>query len=1140
MRLITKPPARGAIVRVRFRQYLVEDVVLPPAPGDATLVRMACLDDDAQGEPLEVLWEKEVDPEILDGESWQDLATKGFDPPKLFSAYLHTLRWNCVTATDPDLFQSPLRAGIKLWTYQLEPLRKALQLPRVNLFIADDVGIGKTIEAGLIARELLLRRKVKDIIVVCPPSVVTQWKEELENRFGLTFEILDREYIARMRQEHGYAVNPWETHRRFIISQRRLIDEDYQGPLRDKLGELRPGSLLILDEAHNAAPATGLKYAVDSKITRAIRDLAPRFEHRLFLSATPHNGHSNSFSALLELLDGQRFCRGVPVTDRKLLDAVMVRRLKDDIRMIEGGFPERKVIQIDIDGLPDDAPELELSCLLDGYRKLREERLKGETLPKKAAAALVNTGLQQRLLSSVEAFARTLKGHRKKILEQWQETSATQPAEGSDLQSLGEQRAPGASPAGLLGGRRLDLLGAGVDSDDDRAILDDAELRADENLQFETATLATCTQSDSQDNRALFAEEKRLLDEMSEIAETSRALPDERVRRLIAWIRENMCPDLPEVDSATSSHHDQPPARWNSKRLLIFTEYTATKTYLEQQLKAAITGTDQANRRIATFTGPTSHQRREEIKRAFNGDPDVYPLRILIANDAAREGINLQTRCADLFHFDVPWNPSRMEQRNGRIDRKLQPASTVRCHYFVYKQRPEDRILAVLVKKTETIKKELGSLSQVLEGRLAEKLAENGIRHDDVARLEDDINKEDLDITLKQTVAEEFDEALADEGSGDDRQRRSALIEQLDTLRLHLDKAKQWIGFEEGHFRAAISCSLELMGADPLSSADSPATAGAQGARQSKDNQRRYSFPPLDQRAGADPTWADTMDTLRAPRRKDQSPWEWRRDAPIRPVVFEDPGTLDEDVVHLHLEQRVVQRLLGRFRAQGFVHHDLARACLAHTEDAQVHIVLLGRICLYGPHAARLHEELISVSALWKDPSLRKSVLTPDERSTEQQTRRVLEQALLPHRGRPRIAKEIYQRFQAAGPRDVTELLPHLEMRGRERIAAVARLLTERGAAEAKAMRQIITEQKRRIARATRKADKAFAGTTDLLSFAKEERRQMEADRRHWNKRLAAIDDELAAEPKRIEGFYKVKAERLEPVGLVYLWPVTG
>src|SRR5678815_4458106 len=152
----------------------------------------------------------------------------------------------------------------------------------------------------------------------------------------MVFQILDKEYIAKVRQERGYGVNPWTTHTRFLVSHRLLIDEAYVGPLRDWLGTFRSGTLLILDEAHHAAPASGQKYAIDSQITKAIRDLSPRFEHRLFLSATPHNGHSNSFSALLEILDPQRFCRGVPVK-QKMLDEVMVRRLKDDLRQIQGG-----------------------------------------------------------------------------------------------------------------------------------------------------------------------------------------------------------------------------------------------------------------------------------------------------------------------------------------------------------------------------------------------------------------------------------------------------------------------------------------------------------------------------------------------------------------------------------------------------------------------------------------------------------------------------------------------------------------------------------------------------------------------------------------------------------------------------------
>lgn len=187
-------PCVGELVQLRSRRWLVEEVV---ANGAASpLVRLACADDDAQGQSLEVYWDYEIDRRILEEEGWADLAARGFDSPRQFAAFLHTLRWNCVTATDPNLFQSPFRAGIKIDAYQMEPLRKALRLPRVNLFIADDTGLGKTIEAGLIARELLLRRKAKTIVVSAPPSVLEQWRSELEERFGLVFEILDRHYSS--------------------------------------------------------------------------------------------------------------------------------------------------------------------------------------------------------------------------------------------------------------------------------------------------------------------------------------------------------------------------------------------------------------------------------------------------------------------------------------------------------------------------------------------------------------------------------------------------------------------------------------------------------------------------------------------------------------------------------------------------------------------------------------------------------------------------------------------------------------------------------------------------------------------------------------------------------------------------------
>ena len=1089
-------PSSGQIVRVRQRSYLVEQIVPSAKHGDSRLVRLSCVDDDAQGQPLEVLWEHELDAETLSGEAWDSIARRGFDDPNLFSAYLHTLRWNCVTATDPRLFQSPFRAGIRLDAYQLEPLQKALLLPRVNLFIADDVGLGKTIEAGLIARELLLRKKAREIVVCCPPSMLFQWQEELENRFGLTFEIIDKNYIARVRRERGFGVNPWSTHSRFLVSQRLLIDEAYAGPLRDWLGEFRGGSLLILDEAHHAAPASGQKYAIDSQITRVIRDIAPRFEHRLFLSATPHNGHSNSFSALLEILDPQRFCRGVPVK-KKVLEDVMVRRLKDDLREIIGEFPKRNVVQIDIDGLPADAPELRLSALLDEYRCLREKRLKSETKRKQAAAGLLITGLQQRLLSSIEAFTKTLRVHRRTVQRQWEEACKGISPSTTQLPSL-------------------DLLSGSVGADDERATLPEEQLQAEEEAQIGAALAATVGPLADDSAKEIFEREQKLLDTMTEIAEASRGLPDARIQKLIEWIRQNMCPGLSKTGTSSGKS-----ATWKDTRIIIFTEYDDTKRYLQQQLSAAIAGTDRADDRIALFHGPTPPDQREEIKKAFNADPARQPLRILIATDAAREGLNLQSYCWNLFHFDVPWNPSRMEQRNGRIDRKLQENPEVFCHYFVYRQRPEDRILQVLVRKTETIKKELGSLAQVIDSRLATTLRK-GIRRDRIAELEREIETADLEEQQRRSVEEELEAT---------RERTNELRKQIERLRTRLEDSKRSVGLDQEHFRSTISASLEMMGAESLRNA---------AADEKTDGPQRFAFPALDEREGRDPSWADTMDTLRPPRPRDQKLWEWRRSSSIRPVVFDDPGRMDDQVVHLHLEQRVVQRLLSRFRAQGFVHHDLSRACLAQTSDAIPRIVLLGRLCLYGPGAARLHEELVPITARWTDPKARKGELSPYGRESETKTLDLLDESLIIKSVRP-IDAVVLQQLQTSAARDVQELLPHLEARAKGYAKDAETKLTDRGEAEAKAMRDILENQQKHIA-ATAAKYEGYDSKQLHLEFGDDESelRQLDSNRKYWTKRLASIEKELKAEPARIQEVYDVKATRIEPVGLVYLWPVTG
>src|SRR5262249_2768991 len=211
---------------------------------------------------------------------------------------------------------------------------------------------------------------------------------------------------------------------------------------------------------------------------------------------------------------------------------------------------------------------------------------------------------------------------------------------------------------------------------------------------------------------------------MQRLAFQHRDAPDAKVSALVGWIRAHMCPGAGLPDAKGSA------LRWTDgvgdqqrKRLIVFTEYGDTKNYLLDQLHRALSHTRDGPDRVMAFHGGMSDAQREAVQRAFNGTLDEYPVRILVATDAAREGLNLQAFCADLFHFDVPWNPARMEQRNGRIDRVLQPEALVRCHYFVYEHRPEDRVLAKLVGKVATIQEELGSLATVVLTNLEQALA---------------------------------------------------------------------------------------------------------------------------------------------------------------------------------------------------------------------------------------------------------------------------------------------------------------------------------------------------------------------------------------------------------------------------------
>ena len=257
---------------------------------------------------------------------------------------------------------------------------------------------------------------------------------------------------------------------------------------------------------------------------------------------------------------------------------------------------------------------------------------------------------------------------------------------------------------------------------------------------------------------------------------------------------------------------------------------------------------------------------------------------------------------------------------------------------------------------------------------------------------------------------------------------------------------------------------------------------------------------------------------------------------PLRPVSFDPPPDTDAKTVQLHLAHPLVTRLIDRFTNQGLVHHELSRACLAVAPDAVPRIVLMGRLSLWGGGAARLHEEIVRVAARWVEPEIRRARLQPYSREAERQTMDSLDRTLdEPHRFD--VPEGVRARLSATLARDVTELLPELERRAEAAAETARDQLRQRGREEAASLRALIEAQRRRIEREFGRLDDP---QLRLALDAPEEQRQRALDIRAWQDRLTKIDSEIEEQPARILAGYEVRARRLEPVGIVYLWPATG
>ncbi|MBD2261230.1 DISARM system SNF2-like helicase DrmD [Pseudanabaena sp. FACHB-2040] len=1038
-------PEQGQLVEVRGQRFVVTDLrvsTLPISPilsGGATtqhLVSLSSVEDEALGEELQVVWELEPGASIFEARALP--CPDGFDSPDRLDAFLDAVRWGAASSADVRNIQSPFRSGIDIEDYQLDPVVRAIQMPRVNLLIADDVGLGKTIETGLVAQELILRQRVRRILVVCPSSLQVQWCDQMRDKFGLDFRIVNSELLRQLRRSRGLHVNPWTHFPRLITSIDFLKRDRPMRLMREVLpaeGEAvypRKFDLLIVDEAHNVAPSGGGNYAIDSQRTAAIRLLAPHFEHKLFLTATPHNGYSESFTALLELLDSQRFARGI-APDPKQLQVVMIRRLKQELPPRWDGTPRFPVRRLDALTVDYTSEERQVNEALKHYTELRCSGAKDDKV-ELVATEFVLKLLKKRLFSSPAAFLTTLQQHEKTLKE-------------------GKSRSQRqlSKPSISVLRRQLEQI--------------EEDFADDETYEESTHDAVS---SSSQLFRSLTTEEQALLTSMQQWAEKASRRPDAKAQALLDWIEAHIRSD----------------GKWTDQRVIIFTEYRTTQKWLYELL--ATKGLAQ-NERLMTLYGGMNSEDRERVKAAFQAGPDISNVRILLATDAASEGLDLQNYCSNLIHYEIPWNPNRMEQRNGRIDRHGQKASEVMIYHFVGKNyatqdalgaRPGDlegdlEFLMRAALKVNTIREDLGKVGPVIAAQVEEAML--GRR-----------------TTLDTRQAEQESEPI----------RRLLKFErkvrdQIERLKEQLQETRTNLRLTPGNIETVVRVGLEVARQPPLQPV--------------KGHPGFYHLPPM---GGS---WSACGVGLAHPHTGE-----------VRPLVF-DPDLAHgrDDVVLIHLNHRLVQMCLRLLRAEVWsssvnrsLHRVTARLVPSSTLESPA-VVAYGRLVILGGDQQRLHEEVITAGGLLREGrfSRFKSLLV---------MRQALDSALpepVPDGVRQHLA-ELWESYEEP-------LMQSLEARQSERSASLERSLQERCEKEVADITAIMNELKQSIL-----AELTASEQPQQLSiFSDVEREQFDRNRNSLQARLDQIPYEIEQETALIRSRFANPTARLFPLAVTFLVP---
>lgn len=1039
---VSAVPEPGQLVEVRRRQWVVTDVssgILSKKTSEVQhLVGLSSLDEDSLGEEIQVVWQVEAGAQILEKAGLPSIS--GWDSNDRLEAFLDAVRWGAVTNADRSFLQSPFRSGITIEDYQLDPLVRAVEMARVNLLIADDVGLGKTIEAGLVIQELLVRHRARTVFVVCPASLQVKWQTEMQEKFGLEFRIVDTQYVKRLRRERGIHVNPWTSYPRLIASMDWMKSGEGFRLLKDILPSHltypRKFDILVVDEAHNVAPASTSMYALESQRTRLIRSLAPHFTHRLFLSATPHNGYQESFTSLLELLDDQRFARTV-MPDEKQLHRVMVRRLKSDVVDANGKpvFPARKLEGLEIDYSEE---ERQIHALLGEYTADRSKSVKGTRF--EYGTDFVHMLLKKRLFSSPMAFALTLAKHQ-------------------DTLERGKPK-------------------GGHDTMDDRilrkAILKTEEEYSDDSLaeEFQHEVVKVVGELAP----PLSREQRDMLDRLTAWSAKACNRVDSKARAILDWLE----------------RHLKTGGRWNGKRVILFTEYRATHLWLHQILTDNGYGGD----RLMCLHGSMLPKEREPVKSAFQAHPDISPVRILLATDAASEGIDLQNHCNYLIHVEIPWNPNVMEQRNGRIDRHGQKEDAVFIWHPVGKGfsaratdtpvKPGDvsgdhEYLMRAVLKINTIREDLGSVGPVIARQIEEAMLGR---------------RDSLDTASAEAKAARARKSVTAE---------KRLQERIARLHERLMEAKSDFHLSPEHISRAVNIALDLAEKPSLKPIGSP--HGEKGSV--------FEVPVL---TGS---WGRATVGLEHPHTGVR-----------RPITFDhDVAKGRDDVVLAHLNHRLVQMCLRLLREEIWKLDDikrLHRVAIRTVPDSKLTIptvAVWSRLVITGGDHHRLHEELtLAGGELEHKRFARIAQIGKLEALIAQGS------PIEPDRTLFDILKDRFERHEDA-------LMATVEARSRDRLKFLENTLDRRMKNEIADVRTVLDELEASILNEL-KSDRQ-AGQLYLPGFSPEEMAQVKKDVHALEARLARIPEEREEERATIERHYANPVVRTFPVAVIFLVPAS-